>query len=285
MRLRLRRGRVPPQGCSFITGPTMTPNEPYMRNVAYTHGYYRELSPTMISAALESQGVTPPDLAAPLNYCELGMGFGVSLLVNAACFPHMRFYGNDFNPEHVAYARRWADEAGLANVELFEDGFEELLQRDLPPMDVIVMHGVYTWVSAAQQQVIIDFIDRRLKPGGVVYVSHNTLPACAAQMPLRQLVHRHATRGRLTRPAEQLTDSVAVLREVQALGAHYFEDCPSAAVRLTSWPHPTPITRCTSTATPTGNPCTCMKWRTGWPARAWCAPPRRCWRSTSTPPG
>ena len=211
----------------------MSPNEPSIRHVAYTHGYYRELSPTMIATALESQGVAPPDLAAPLNYCELGFGFGVSLLANAACFPHMRFFGNDFNPEHVAYARQLASDAGLANVELFEDGFDELLQRDLPQMDFITMHGVYSWVSPAQRQVILEFIEKRLKPGGVVYVSHNTLPGWAAQMPLRQLIHRHVIRAGVHRsPADQLTDALSVMNELQALGARYFEACPSAAARL-----------------------------------------------------
>lgn len=212
----------------------MTSTEPSIQNVAYTHGYYRELSPTMIAAALESQGVTPPDLGAPLNYCELGFGFGVSLLANAACFPHMRFFGNDFNPEHVAYACRLAADAGLANVALFEDGFDELLQRDLPQMDIIAMHGVYSWVSPSQRQVILDFIDKRLKPGGVVYVSHNTLPGWAAQMPLRQLIHRHVIRAGVHRsPADQLTDALSVMNELQALGARYFEASPSAAARLT----------------------------------------------------
>ena len=211
----------------------MTSNEPSIRHVAYTHGYYRELSPTMIATALESKGVTPPDLAAPLNYCELGFGFGVSLVANAACFPHMRFFGNDFNPEHVAYARKLADDAGLDNVELFDDGFDELLQRDLPQMDFITMHGVYSWVSPAQRQVILDFIERRLKPGGVVYVSHNTLPGWAAQMPLRQLIHRHVIRAGVHRsPADQLKDALGVMNELEALGARYFEACPSASARL-----------------------------------------------------
>lgn len=211
----------------------MTSTDPSIKNVAYTHGYYRELSPAMIAACLESQGVTPPDLAAPLNCCELGFGFGVSLLANAACFPHMRFHGNDFNPEHVAYARGLAAEAGLPNVDLFEDGFEELLQRDLPQMDIITMHGVYSWVSPSQRQAIIEFIDRRLKPGGVVYVSHNTLPGWAAQTPLRQLIHRHVVRAGVHRsPADQLSDALAAMQALQALGARYFEACPSAAARL-----------------------------------------------------
>lgn len=211
----------------------MTPTPASVRDVAYTHGYYRELSPTMIAAALHSQGVASPDLAAPLNYFELGMGFGVSLLANAACFPHMRFFGNDFNVEHVAYARRLAEDAGLANVELLEEGFEELLQRELPPLDIIVMHGVYSWVSPAHRQVIADFIERRLKPGGVVYVSHNTLPGWAARMPLRQLVHRHAMRGGARRsPAEQLQGAVSAMQSLQGLGAAYFEANPSATAQL-----------------------------------------------------
>jgi SAM-dependent methyltransferase len=211
----------------------MPSNEASVRDVAYTHGYYRALSPTMISAALERQGLVPPDVSAPLNYCELGMGFGVSLLASAACFPHMRFYGNDFNPLHIDYAQRLADDAGLRNVELFEDGFEELLQRDLPQMDVIAMHGVYSWVSPALRQVIAQFIDRRLKPGGVVYVSHNTLPGWSSLMPLRQLIHRHAMRGGARRaPADQLRDAVAGMQAMESAGAAYFDACPAASERL-----------------------------------------------------
>jgi len=125
-----------------------------MTSVPYTHGYYRMLSPTMIATAMELAGLCPPDLNEPLNYCELGMGFGVSLVAHAACFPLMQCYGNDFNPEHVRYARTLADDARLRNVKVLEDGFDELLTRDLPPMDFIVMHGIWSWISPRLREVI-----------------------------------------------------------------------------------------------------------------------------------
>ncbi|WCM93639.1 class I SAM-dependent methyltransferase [Acidovorax sp. NCPPB 2350] len=209
--------------------PRTAPNE-----LVYTHGYYSALSPGVIAAALESRGLRAPDLQAPLCYFELGMGFGVSLLANAASFPHMRFFGNDFNPAHVAYAQDLAREAGLSNVEVFEDGFEALLDRDLPPMDCIVMHGVYSWVSPALRQAIARFIERRLKPGGVVYVSYNALPGWAPLLPLRELFHLHASH---LAPADadaptQLQGALDFIQRLSDCGAGYLQSHPAVHERL-----------------------------------------------------
>jgi len=215
------------------TLPT-NPPRPSVQDVAYTHGYYRALSPTMLATALEMKGLRAPDLGKPLNYCELGMGFGVSLIANAACFPHMRFFGNDFNAAHVAYARGLARDAGLHNVELFEDCFEQMLERALPQMDFIVLHGIYSWVSPCLRKVIVDFIAARLKPGGVVYVSHNTLPGWATLMPLRELFNLHAWR---TSPAsmssaDRAKNAWAFVNDMGERSPAYFVANPGVAERL-----------------------------------------------------
>ncbi len=201
--------------------------------LVYTHGYYEILSPGTIAAALESRGLRAPDLQAPLCCFELGMGFGVSLLAHAAAFPHMRFFGNDFNPAHVAYARGLARDAGLTNVEVFEDGFDALPERDLPPMDCIAMHGVYAWVSPALRQSIVRFIERRLKPGGVVYVSYNALPGWAPLLPLRELFHLHAERvaAQDADAATQLQGALDFIQGVAACGG-YLPSHPAVAERL-----------------------------------------------------
>ncbi|WP_019701374.1 methyltransferase regulatory domain-containing protein [Paracidovorax oryzae] len=202
--------------------------------LVYTHGYYEILSPGVIAAALESRGLRAPDLQEPLCYFELGMGFGVSLLAHAASFPHMRFFGNDFNPAHVAYARDLARDAGLSNVEVFEDGFEELPDRDLPMMDCIVMHGVYSWVSPALRQAIVRFIERRLKPGGVVYVSYNTLPGWAPLLPLRELFYLHASRvaSPESGAAEQLQGALDFIGRLSTCEGGYVQAHPAVAERL-----------------------------------------------------
>lgn len=205
--------------------------------LVYTHGYYEILSPGVIATALASRGLRAPDLQAPLCYFELGMGFGVSLLANAAAFPHMRFFGNDFNPAHVAHARQLARDAGLANVELFEDGFDALPDRDLPLMDCIAMHGVYAWISPALRQAIVRFIERRLKPGGVVYVSYNALPGWAPLLPLRELFHLHAervaSRDAGTDAVGQLQGALEFIQRLADCGdGGYLQSHPAVARRL-----------------------------------------------------
>lgn len=214
----------------------MNSPEHEIASVPYTHGYYRVLSPTMIATAMELAGFNPPDLDQPLNYCELGMGFGVSLVANAACFPRMHFYGNDFNPEHVRYARMLAVDAQLRNLTLVEDGFDELLARDLPPMDFIVMHGIWSWISPRLRQVIVAFIERRLRPGGVVYISHNALPGWSSLMPLRELMNLHARHlaPDARSAAEHASRALDFMTDMQRHGAAYFSAAPAVPERLDS---------------------------------------------------
>lgn len=212
----------------------MNSPEHEIASVPYTHGYYRVLSPTMIATAMELAGLAPPDLDQPLNYCELGMGFGVSLVAHAACFPGMQYYGNDFNPEHVGYASALAGDAQLRNVTVVEDGFDELLARDLPPMDFIVMHGIWSWISPRLRQVIVAFIARRLRPGGVVYVSHNTLPGWSSLMPLRELMRLHSRHlaPEARTPAEHASRALDFMTDMQRNGAAYFGAAPAVPHRL-----------------------------------------------------
>jgi hypothetical protein len=63
------------------------------------------------------------------------------------------------------------------------------LQREaLPPFDFIVAHGVYSWVAAHERQTIRDLVRDHVVPGGLLYVSYNSLPGWAGEMPLRKLL-------------------------------------------------------------------------------------------------
>jgi hypothetical protein len=55
---------------------------------------------------------------------------------------------------------------------------------------------VYTWVSAAARADVRAFIDRHLKPGGLVYVSYNAMPGWAADLPLQRVLLELAAAGR-----------------------------------------------------------------------------------------
>ena len=201
----------------------------YVSDIGYTHDFYYDMSPVHIGLAMLVQGHVAPDLTAPFTYCELGCGQGVTTNVLAAANPHGQFWATDFAPAHAYNAARLASEAESPNVRFLDHDFLAMIDADLPQFDVIALHGVYSWISAANRRAIVAFISRRLKLGGVVYISYNALPGWASAMPLRELMIRH-TVGRTT-PA-RVQEGLAFARRVAALNAAYFVDNPAVRQRL-----------------------------------------------------
>ena len=162
----------------------------YVTALDYTAGVYPSLFPEHLNYTCVLHGVEPPTLKREYNYFELGCGRACTVGVLAASNPQARFYANDFMPSHVAEGRQRASDAGLDNLTLLEESFEALADGgpDLPMFDYITMQGVYTWVSPQARQQIVRFIDRRLKPGGVVAVGYNAMPGWAASTPLQRLM-------------------------------------------------------------------------------------------------
>lgn len=164
----------------------------YVADIGYTHGFYNELTPTILSLVALRAGIHAPDVTAPLAYCELGCGQGFSANLLAAANPHIQFHATDFNPAHIVGARALAAEAGIENVHFYEDAFADFVDRpELPEFDIITLHGIYSWIGAEHRASIVEFIRRKLKPGGLVYISYNTLPGWAVGAPMRHLMYLH----------------------------------------------------------------------------------------------
>jgi len=160
----------------------------YVADVSYTFGYDPELNSLRIPFAFISEGFVPPRIETA---CELGFGQGLSINVHAAANP-VAWYGTDFNPTQVAFARGLAAASG-AELTLSDDSFAEYAQRsDLPMFDLITLHGVWSWVTPENRNILVDFIRRRLNVGGVVMISYNTMVGWAALMPVRELMVEHA---------------------------------------------------------------------------------------------
>ena len=156
----------------------------YMTELAYTYGYYPELNPLRARLALLEAGIVPPEVRTA---CELGFGQGMSIAIHAAA-ADAAWHGTDFNPAQVGFARELAQDLPLA-ANLSDEAFEAYCQRaDLPQFDFIALHGIWSWISDANRRVIASFIERKLKVGGVVYVSYNTQPGWAATGPLTELM-------------------------------------------------------------------------------------------------
>lgn len=160
----------------------------YVADIDYTYGYYEELNPTRINFSLTSRGLLSPEIKTA---CELGFGQGLSSNIHDAA-SSVRWFGTDFNPAQAGFAKELAEVSG-AGAQLFDDAFSDFAARDdLPNFDFIGLHGIWSWISDDNRKVIVDFIRRKLKVGGVLYVSYNTYPGFAAFTPMRFLMAQHA---------------------------------------------------------------------------------------------
>jgi len=160
----------------------------YVHDVPYTDHFYPELAPAHLNYIAVLNGCRPRPLDRPFTYCELGCGHGQTASVLAVANPNGRFFACDFNPSHVATARRWIEAGQIGNLTVLEQGFEQLAEADIPELDFIALHGVYSWISPISRRAILGFIQRKLKPEGLVYVSYNCLPGWAVAAPLQRLM-------------------------------------------------------------------------------------------------
>lgn len=209
-------------------------NHGYVTEVDYTYGFYRETTPQLMCLAAALRGFAPPDLKNGFTYCELGFGQGFGANLLAAANPQGDFWGTDFNPQHAAGARELASAASLSNTHWFDDSFEEFLLRETPDFDFIVLHGIYSWISVANRRCVVEFIRRKLKLGGLVYVSYNTLPGWASSEPLRTLLQAFdvSAAGSGQPLAQRIDAAMDFAGQLAGLKVGYFGANPDIAKRL-----------------------------------------------------
>ena len=125
-------------------------NDGYVFDVAYTTGFYREISPGWLSAAAMLLGQRPPDITRPFRWAELGCGHGLSVNIFAASNPAGEFHGFDFNPAHVESGRRLASSAGLTNAHFHEMAFGDLAEApegQFPQFDSLLLRHALGWFA------------------------------------------------------------------------------------------------------------------------------------------
>jgi hypothetical protein len=160
----------------------------YVADIGYTFGYYQELNPLSLKLAFLNAGLVCPEFGTA---CELGFGQGLSVNLHAAASV-TSWHGTDFNPAQAGFAQELAS-ISSASAHLYDEAFDEFCNRkDLPDFDYIGLHGIWSWISDENRSVIVEFIRKKLKVGGVVYISYNTLPGWGSFAPMRHLMTEHA---------------------------------------------------------------------------------------------
>lgn len=163
----------------------------YVTDIPYEEGFYPAQAPQRLALTAVLNGFEAPGLSRGFSYCELGCGKGVTSTILAAANPKAEFHAVDFNPAHIAHAQSISRAAEISNVTWHETDFCAL-GRDgtdaLPMFDFVTMHGIWSWIAPELQEAIVRFLDRHLKPGGLLYVSYNGMPTWYAMVPVQRIL-------------------------------------------------------------------------------------------------
>jgi len=190
----------------------------YVTDSPYAFSYQEAQAPGNLALICAMMGVawTPTQ---NMVMADIGCGRGYTALALAAANPGWTVLGLDYNPAHIAEASGLAARAELKNAVFVEADLAQMSDAEidrLPEMDVVSLHGVWTWVSDTVRSGIVRLLSRRLKPGGLCYLGYNVMPGHAADMALQRLF-RHLA-GQL-RSGDSPARAQAAIEAIRALDA------------------------------------------------------------------
>ncbi len=162
----------------------------YVADAPYDIAFQTAQTPPHLALVCALAGVAW-QLRPQMQVADLGCGRGHVVNTLAASNPDWTVWGLDHSPMHVAEARQLAALAGLPNAHFREADLATLSDAEidaLPALDVVMLHGLWTWVSDAVREGVLRLLRRRLRPGGLVYVGYNALPAAGADAALQRLL-------------------------------------------------------------------------------------------------
>lgn len=128
-----------------------------------------------------------------MHVADLGCGRGYAVNTLAAANPEWTVLGIEQDPAPLTEATATAARAGLGNALFLEADLATMDDAELDriaPLDVVMVHGLWSWVSDAVREGILRLLVRRLKPGGLAYFGYNALPAAGRDFGLQRLL-RH----------------------------------------------------------------------------------------------
>ena len=162
-------------------------------------------------------GLTPPDGAA--RVLDLGCGLGGHIIASAAADPDGEYLGLDLSQAQVAAGQATIDAVGLDNVRLQVADLADL-PSDLGRFDVIICHGVYSWVPEAARQGIWAACRDHLAPGGIALVSANMNPGWLSRRTIRHTLLRLLPPGADLTTAERVAKAREILEQWTAAVSH-----------------------------------------------------------------
>ncbi|MEZ5671629.1 MAG: class I SAM-dependent methyltransferase [Thiotrichaceae bacterium] len=131
-------------------------------------------------------GISPPPVATS-RVLELGCNDGKNIIATAYSLPQAECWGVDMSAAHITHAQQVAGEIGLKNLTLKQINILQLDEK-IGKFDYIIAHGIYSWVSRAEQDKILQICKELLTINGVAYVSYSTRPGWDNRTSIRDML-------------------------------------------------------------------------------------------------
>lgn len=202
----------------------------YNEDLDYTYGYFSDWTLSKLKLGCIQRGVEPPNIK---NACELGFGQGVTINL-LGCKSDVNWYGTDFNTNHANYANDLALKS-KTNTKIYNMSFDQFTNvKDLPKFDLIVLHGVFAWVSEDNQEIIINFIKKYLNKDGIVYISYNAKPGTDAFKPAQYILNQVKQKlpSSFDTPEKQMKATIEWMNKFHSTNPSYLKAFASIKSRM-----------------------------------------------------
>lgn len=150
-----------------------------------------------------------PSTREDLRVLDLGCASGRHIREQAQRYAGASFTGVDFSERELQAGQQAIREAGLDNCELV-CGDLRTIELDHGAYDLVVSHGIFSWVPDDVKGSILRLACEALKPGGIVAIAYVTYPGWKQREAFRELLSFQVRD--VTDPDERLRQAALLLR-------------------------------------------------------------------------
>ncbi|MFS0738595.1 class I SAM-dependent methyltransferase [Sphingomonas sp. 1P06PA] len=156
--------------------------------IAYPTAIFAQTTPDRMAVLAALHGLRAPPIETA-RVLEIGGGDGMNLLALGVAWPETRLLSFDLAPSAVARGRKWAELAGIRNVEIAQMDILDAAAGAIDgEYDYVIAHGVYAWVPDAVREATMALIGRVLAPDGVAFISYNAKPGGWLRLAIRDML-------------------------------------------------------------------------------------------------
>lgn len=141
---------------------------------------------------------------------ELGCANGANLLPMAWYRRHGEFTGMDASARQIGLANDARDQLGLSNLRFVHADFRSAIDQLEGPFDVIMAHGVFSWVTDEARDAMLEMCSALLAPEGLLYLNYNANPGWIVRGMVRDFLMQQ------TAHVKNLKERAELCRDVSA---------------------------------------------------------------------